>query len=200
MNKGVIAAAVAASLSWGAAAQAGTVDIIGGDTDVLVTADLAGLGLTGAPTGTAEVELVIDFAQFTFGITGGSVDEVGNALIEHDGSGVSLTGGGTTATVGDFLIDTEAANITGTVNDALFGVELFTFGTVSAEGIQLLISDSLAGALTSVFGVGSLAGAEFGLANTNPITDVAPVPLPAGGLLLITALGGLAYTRRKRAA
>lgn len=38
--------------------------------------------------------------------------------------------------------------------------------------------------------------------NNGPISfvfDVAPVPLPAGGLLLITALGGLALVRRRKA-
>lgn len=39
----------------------------------------------------------------------------------------------------------------------------------------------------------SLAGASFDL-------DVAAVPLPAGGLLLLTALGGMAAVRRRRKA
>lgn len=161
-----------------------------------VTADLGGLGLTGAPTGTATVDIVSGLPAFTFGITGGEVLTDGNALIEHDGSGVSLTAGTLSANVGDFLIDTAAANVTGTLNGTLTGVEFFNFGTSGANGVQLLISTTLAGALTDVFGAPDLSGAEFGFAVPAP----AVVPLPAGGVLLLTGLGALALRSRKKAA
>lgn len=196
MKKTITAIAVAAAASFGGAAHAASVDIIGGSTTVTVTADLAGLGLSGAPAGTASVDIVGGLAAFTFGITGGEVLMDGNALIEHEGSGVTLTAGTLSATVGDFLIDTAAANVTGTLNGAVTGVEFFTFGPGPGTGVQLLISSTLAGALTDVFGAPDLTGAEFGFAVPSP----AIVPLPAGGLLLLTGLGALALRGRKKAA
>ena len=54
-----------------------------------------------------------------------------------------------------------------------------------------------------VFSWANSQGATDANGNPVPVTfdfDVAPVPLPAGGLLLLTALGGLALTRRRKAA
>lgn len=190
-----VALAVALPLLAALPATASTVDIIGDTTAVTVTADLAGLGLDPGTTGTATAAGSV----FSFGITGGSLEvDTGSALIEHDGSGVSLTAGSTTATVGDFLIDTEAGTVSGTLNSTVFDVVFFNLGAVTSDGIQLLISDTLGSALTSVFGAPDLAGEEFGLANLS--LEVAPVPLPAGMPLL--AVGVLAFgalRRRKRA-
>jgi hypothetical protein len=200
MIKISIAAGVVATCAFTFAADAAVVDLIGGTTEVLVTADLAALSLAGAPTGTATVEISGGLPLFGFGITGGTLDQAtGAALIEHDGSGVSLSAGMVSATVGNFLIDTMAMTVSGTVNGTLDDVPLFTFGTgTEFAGVQLLISGALAGALSSTFGVADLTGAEFAYAVPGP--EVAPVPLPAGGLLLIGAFGGLAFASRKRAA
>ena len=195
--------AVAATAAFGTVAQAETVDIIGGETDVAVTADLAGLGLRGSTTGSATVALNGDgLPVFTFGITGGLVDDDGNALIEHDGSGVRLasaTEPDTSASVGNFLIDTEAGNVSGTVNGGLTAV-LFDFGDAESDlGVELLISSALGEALFQTFGADGLAGAQFGFANPQPVLAVAPapIPLPASGLLLIAALGGIGLARRR---
>jgi len=176
-------------------AQAATVDVVGNATTVTVTADLAGLGLTPGTTGTATAS----GADFTFGITGGSVNPVsGAALIEHDGSGVSLTAGKTTATVGDFLIDTAAGTVSGTLNGTVSDVVFFNLGASTDDGIELLISDALGGALTSVFSAPSLAGAQFGFANLD--LELAPVPLPAGLPLLAAGLLGFGFVRRRQTA
>jgi hypothetical protein len=135
---------------------------------------------------------------FSFPITGGSITD-GNALIEHEGSGVSLfaiADPTVEVSVGNFLIDTMMGTVSGDVFGLATGVTFFTFGTPGAGGIPLLISSDLAGALASIFSAPDLTGAEFGLASTMPT----PVPLPAGLPLLLAALGGFAVMRRKRAA
>ncbi len=192
------------------AANAATVAITGGETRVEVTADLGGLGLAGAPFGTATVDGAGANPVFVFGITGGTNDTgLGTLLIEHNGSGVTLSAGTLTATVGNFLIDTANALVSGdlldlaTGNVVLADVPFFNFGTSTARpGVELLISSALAGALTSTFGAPDLTGAQFGFATPAPTSAVAPIPLPAGGLLLVGALGvlGAASARRKRAA
>lgn len=181
------------------ATEAATLPIVGGETTVTVTADLAGLGLSGAPFGTASVEVIDGLPVFGFPITGGSLDETtGTALIEHDGSGVTLAALSdptVDVTVGNFLIDTEDATISGDVIGGPEDLALFEFGTIDETGIQLLIAEDLAGALTDVFGAPDLEGAEFGLATTGPQV----VPLPAAGWLLATVVAGLGLMRRRAA-
>lgn len=192
--------ALAAGL-FAAAAQAATI-LPKNDTTVLVTARLAALGLGGAPTGTAGVSLDPDGRPlFAFGITGGTIDKAGNALIEHTGSGVqlfALAAPATSATVGNFLIDTLAGTVSGIVNGAGPSTVLFNFGETTRRGISLNISSGLAGALTAVFGAPDLTGARFGFANTAPETAAVPVPAPFA--LLLGAVVGLAAIRRRRSA
>lgn len=195
--KGPAALAAAAVLAFAtSSAQAASLPIIGNVTEVEVTADLPGLGLTAAPFGSATAS----GAVFSFPVTGGLVDSVsGDALVEHDGSGVALTAGAFSAFVGNFLIDTGAATVFGdgaVLGGAGFsGAPLFTFGTGDAlPGIELLISPALAGALTAVFGAPDLTGATFGYARP----DLAVVPVPAAGLLLLSALGALGALRRRQ--
>lgn len=192
----VLAALVVAPFVQVQAVKAETVNILGGITELTVTADLGALGLTPAATGTASLE----GATFGFPITGGSVLADGNALIEHEGVGVSLTAGDTTAEVGNFLIDTAQATIFGTVGDGTDFAGLFDLGPATDDGIEVLIATPLAGALTSVFGAPDLSGAQFGFATVSP--DLAPVPLPAGMPLLLVGLGaiGALRLRAKRAA
>lgn len=193
MTKTILAAASALGLLAGAAHAA---PIVGGETTVEVTADLTGLGLAGAPFGSATA----DGAVFTFPITGGEADDAG-AVIEHEGSGVTLSAladASIAATVGNFVVDTTAAGITGDIIGGAEDVPFFDFGTVDDDGIDLTITTELAGALTAVFGAPDLAGAVFGVANTAPVVeDVAPIPLPAALPLLAAALGGLALFRRR---
>ncbi len=186
----VLAGAV--SLVATVTSHAATLGIIGGETKISVTADLAGLGLTPSLTGTATT----DGDALVFGITGGSVDTAtDDALIEHDGSGVDLSGAGMTANISDFLIDTAAGTVSGSLNNVMSNVVFFTLGTSGPDGVQLLISNQLAIALTSVFMAPDLTGEEFGFAVPAAITeDISVVPLPAGlpllagGVLLLGAV------------
>jgi hypothetical protein len=178
-------------------ARAAILPIVGVKTDVEVTADLGGLGLTPAPFGSATA----NGAVFSFPVTGGTVDTLTTAaLVEHDGSGVGLTAGAKSVFVGNFLIDTAAATVFGdgaVLGGAGFlGAPLFTFGTGTAlPGVELLITDTLTGALTSVFGAPNLTGATFGYARP----EISTVPIPAAGFLLLTGVGALgARALRKR--
>lgn len=203
-----IATISAASLTAGAATAA-SVNIIGGVTEVTVTAPLGALGLTGAPSGTATAEVVGGLPVFSFPITGGIASTTSpNAIINHDGAGVTLTAdlpADTTAvtnmvsaTVGNFVINTELATVFGTVNDGTEFLPFFTFGEdTDLPGVELEISATLAGALTSVFAAPDLTGATFGYAV--PAPQVAPVPLPAGLPLLAGALLAFGLVRRKAA-
>lgn len=181
-------------------AQAELLTIVGVKTDVVVTADLAALGLTPAPFGSATA----NGATFTFPVTGGTQDTgSGNLLVEHDGSGVALTAGANSAFVGNFLIDTGAKTVFG--DGAVLGgagfpdAPLFDFGTGTAlPGQELLISAALAGALTAVFGAADLTGATFGYAQP----EISTVPIPGAGILLLTgfaAVGARALRQRQKA-
>lgn len=188
-------AAVAAVLLL-AAAPAAAVAIGGGVTTVDVTADLAGLGLAGAPFGSATVEIVDGLPRFSFPITGGELADDGSALIEHEGSGVTLSAladPSISATVGGFLIDTAGATVFGDVIGGPQDLALFTLGDVTDDGVALLIGADLAGALTGAFGADDLTGAQFGLANTAPT----PVPVPGAAVALLTGLAAFAAFRRR---
>ncbi|MEM6610445.1 MAG: VPLPA-CTERM sorting domain-containing protein [Pseudomonadota bacterium] len=189
------AAAVAtASLFVALPASAATMNIVGGITEIEVTADLGALGLLPSVFGTAGFDP--STATLSFPITGGTSSSSG-LIIEHDGGGVALTSVATfqSATVGNFVIDTAQATVFGNVNGGSAFAPLFDFGTIDSSGIQLNISSDLAAALTAVFGAPDLAGAEFGIANTSP--DTAPIPLPAAGWMLLAGMGGLAVLRRR---
>lgn len=218
MTRFLKAAALAATFAM-APVLAGAATILPiGDTTVEVTAPLADLGLGGGPLGTAGVD-VNDAGNpvFSFAITGGTITEDG-AVIEHDGSGVELfaleeeddasevfvSSGVTLPAVDDedkitaenFVIDTVVGTVFGNVNGGPDPLALFTLGDADENGIELLITDVLAGALTDVFGAPDLEGAVFGLASTSPVAAPAAVPLPAGFALLLSGFGLLAMRRR----
>lgn len=179
-----------AALFAAVSASASTLNIIGGTTEIQVTADLAGLGLTPSTFfggGTLDTSTGI----LSYDITGGTITG-SDAVIEHAGSSLVLTGGGVSAFVGNFVIDTAAATVFGNVLGGSDSVALLDFGTIDSSGIQLLISADLAGALTTVFGAPNLTGAELGIANTAPV-----VPLPAAGWMLLAGVGGLVVMRRR---
>jgi hypothetical protein len=192
------AASLTMCLMAAAPANAASLPIIGVKTEVEVTAPLGALGLTPTPFGSATAVGAI----FTFPVTGGSVDSLsGNALIEHAGSGVALTAGSQSAFVGNFLIDTAAGLVF--ADGAALGAPgflnapIFSLGTgTELPGVELIITSTLAGVLSAVFGAPDLTGATFGYARP----DVSVVPVPAAGLLLLSAIGGLGMTRLRRRA
>ena len=194
----LIAPLGAMTLASASLGHAATVPLTGGVTTVEVTADIGGLGLSGAPFGTAGVDVSGPNPVFAFDITGGTLDEAsGNALIEHDGSGVTLASATQSVTIGNFLIDTEAATGSGDVVGGATGITFFDFGTPDASGIPLLITGDLNGVLGLLFGAPDLTGAEFGIANTAP--EVAPIPLPASLPLLAGAVLLVGLMRRRAA-
>ena len=104
--------------------------------DPAFVAGLTSLKLTPAPVGAAK----IDAGVATFPITGGnvtyftpgSVSPFVQGKINHTGSGLSLTGGGTKVELTDFVVDPGASVLTGKVT---------ANGKVAAESAPLFFLD-----------------------------------------------------------
>lgn len=201
-------ALAAAFIALPTAASAAT--LVGGETRVQVTANLAALGLTPGITGTASL---VSGAPLTvsFPVTGGSLNSSLGGFILHEGSGVSLTAGSNTLTLGNFIIDTVSSRVlgdaalNGTVlaNDlALFTFDLNTvtvaqLTNLNAPALVLSFTAGAAGALTQIFGAPNLTGVEFGRAATAPL---AAIPEPQTWAMMIIGFGlvGAAASRRSR--
>ncbi|MBB4659134.1 PEP-CTERM sorting domain-containing protein [Parvularcula dongshanensis] len=198
---------------FGLGAQAAP--LTGGVTVVEVTADLEGLEVSGAPVGSATVEVnEAGNPVFGFPITGGDIDPASLAgMIMHDGSGLSLTNeSGITVSLTNFVIDTAASMIMGmvTVSDGtddtmIADAHIFDFDVSSLSSIDMLFDtedpmlsltlSSFAGdALEGFFGA-NLTGAEIGLAATAPVIGEA-VPLPGAAVFFATGLAAYAARRR----
>jgi hypothetical protein len=182
-------------------AQAAT--ITGIETDVELTAAglLASNGVSVQPVGTGSLDAATVTA--TFPITGGTLNDSA-ALIEHDGSGLALSKSNDHLLLLNFLIDTAAATVFGdavVIDDvggtptaaALNDIPLFTLGALTTGGIPLLLSGAAAGALSSLFGLPDLTGAQIGLANPS----VSAVPVPAAVWLMGSAIAAIGLRRRR---
>lgn len=190
-------AVAALALSAGAAAA---LPIVGGITTVdvaPVAPALDSLGLSAAPFGSATA----DGTVFSFPITGGTAEGAVLTIL-HEGSGVTLSGGGQEATVGNFVIETATAQILGDVIGGPQDVPLFDFGDVGDDGIPLLVTAPLAQTLDAVFGSDDGDSDEFGLtgalfANAATAPDVVPVPAALPLLALgLAAMGAIGLRRR----
>lgn len=183
-----------------AGVQAAT--IIGNQTDVEVTAfdALTGLGLTLSPFGTATIDTTGALPVATFAITGGTVDDgTGEAMILHDGSGLTFTDGAVTVTYSNFVIDTATSILSSTVSTdggTPGTINLFTFD----DSLNLFLTDAAAGGLTTAFGAPDLGGVQFGTATVD-LAVAGPVPEPGTWMMMIAGFGlvggAMRYRRRQ---
>ena len=181
---------------------ASAVPIIGGTTTIDFAPSASAIADFGVDTslfGTATA----DGTVISFPITGGDLDDA--SIILHEGSGLTLGAGDASGTIGNFVIDTAAATVFGDAIDTATGevvadasdLPLFSFGD-SGDGLALLFTDTFAQAIDAQFGSDDadadefgLAGATFGIANTDPVTEAAPVPVPAALPLMVLGLSAL---------
>jgi len=152
----------------------------GVDTQVTLDAGfmeaLTTLGLTPGVTGGATLDAAT--GTLAFPITGGNVDYYDPTLdyrpyvqgeIDHDGSGITLTGGDIVVGLSDFKIDPGTSRLTGTVtaNGEEVGQDVYIFnldgstlnpleedadGNAVLEGTTVLVSPDAAALLNDTFG------------------------------------------------
>jgi hypothetical protein len=190
----------AALALWSATAVQAAIPVAPvGPTVVVLTATptLVGAGVSVAPLGSATA-----FADASgnlvgaFSITGGMLDpDLGNATIEHDGSGLRLSTSAGSIDLENFVIDTTLPidTISGRVSfgsTVLNGVGLFAL----SGGSQLVLTEAAGDALAAVLGIPDLGGATVGFALTNPL----PVPEPGTYAMMAAGLGLLALANGRR--
>lgn len=187
-------------LLLGAVSGARATPVTGGATTVTLTDDFLDLGVTFSALGAATLAP----PDVTFPITGGDADETTLAgMIEHDGSGISVTDGTSVLNLENLLIDTIAGVIFADVSidgSDQGQVPLFAIG----PGLELTLSIPARVAITSTFGLDT-DDLDFtvGTASVNLEFDgdAAPVPEPSSWLLLSSGFASLAFgSRRARSA
>jgi hypothetical protein len=153
--------------------------ITGGTTSVALNAGtvtaLVGLGFSIAPVAPA----TLTGLEAVFPITGGD----NTTVIDHDG-GLAFTKGGTTADIENFVINLATDKLSGDLVAGGVTTHNVTFFDVGAGG-ALTLDGTLAGDLSSVYGIPNLTGASIGTATV----DATTVPEP--GSLALLGLGSL---------
>ncbi len=210
MKLSVIAAAAALAAGLHApSASAQALPIVGGVTSVTLTSapTLASVGLSVGTLGSAQFSPgSAGIPLVYFPITGGSQNTATFAgSIQHAGSGLSLSSGGTTLNLTNFVIDTTALTLTGqaaTGGTSLGAVPLFnlSFGSNPVSPFNLALTSTAAGALTTLFGLPNLTGFTLGTANTIPITSAVPEPTTYAAMLAGLAMISLVLARRRQQA
>jgi hypothetical protein len=211
-----VVAALTGLVTWSATALAAPTPVpppasalSGGLTTVQLDAapTLTSLGVSVGLLGSATLQSATPVPTVQFPITGGSINPAVNpvpgvpaALIEHDGSGLSLTAGTVTVDLEDFLIDTQSLQLFGTVtnNGTLVGnlIPLFAIGLSGVDSLpfSLSLTEAAANALNSFFSVTAFSqGLAIGIAGTNP-----QVPEPATLALFGLGIAGAATLHRRR--
>ncbi|WP_126975994.1 VPLPA-CTERM sorting domain-containing protein [Frigidibacter oleivorans] len=182
-------------------------------TSILGLAKAAALAVAFAAGGSAAGAATIDFEFSNGGGTGGYVDSGASPVVDfsfaivgnNDGSSDVYTTMTATAT-GDFAVSGNWTYLTADVD----GPSYDTFGYFVGDDYFQLSDDDGNVTQLGTYDFDVAAGDSFGfyllstdgdygaaLATVSGSVTVAPVPLPAGGLLLVGALGGLALLRRR---
>jgi hypothetical protein len=183
------------------------ISITGVETTVSLTSinDLIDLGLTPAPLGTAAITPGTDPPEIVFPITGGTFfDNVDPAkdysLIEHNGSGFSLTNSSSTfLNLENFLINTKQSQLSGDASFAGGSVDNLPIFNITPT-LSLLLTSQAAGAIDGIFGVGDLTNFEIGKVTDLNVALGAPIPEPSTMALFAIGIVGLAWIsiRRKK--
>jgi len=204
--------AAALSLCVSGPANAAQIAILGGITEIEVTADLGAFGLTATPTGTSSVDDTGTNPVFSFPITGGFRDDMltpPETEIEHAGAGLAISDGTTTLTFFDFLVDAAAGEIRSDVTDGTdtsldIGFLTFDLARFTPDGgLGVDFNVQFGFILDEIFDTGGNlgdTGTDFGVARLDIVDEntPSPVPLPASLPLLLAALAGFGVARRVR--
>lgn len=179
---------------------------------------LTGLGVTLAPVGSATFEA--GTGTISLPVTSGYAEVHSDLAVDpgyvqgslhHQGSGFSLTAGGTTVALTDFVVDPGNSKLYGTVNGTGEAVHLLDLDgsglKVSMEGGDLVLfgtvgklSETATGALNAAFKTSALqAGTPLGVArikldasdaNTYPAADATAIPRLSGEATNVTLDAG----------
>jgi hypothetical protein len=208
MKKSLLAASFGVAAAFAAAPASAAPTIIGGDTVVEVTFDLAAAGLTPTLLGDATAT---PSGFLNFPVTGG---DLGAGRIEHENSGVRLTAGTasidlenfiidiSTPTAGQILADVTASNGATATDAPIFSFDLTSVANpfdLANPSIELFFTAVAASVLDSLFAAPGtslgLTGVKFGEAATAP-----EVPLPAAAWMFLAGAGAFAAQRKLRRA